>query len=108
MHNSFLSVVLIADAESTPSSIARDVQGVFKQTSRQFSESEIIVVQNGISYSLADALAALPHEVRNLVQLVQLTRPVSENIASLAGLEHSRGQWTVFTHAYLCQSTWFN
>ena len=104
MHNCFLSVVLIADAETTPNSILRDVKGVLKQIHQQFSEKEILIIQNGASFSVMDALAPLPVEMHKLFSIIKLTNPAHENVACLAGLEHSRGQWTVLlTPLYINQ-----
>lgn len=93
MFSTFLSVVLIADTETTPGSLLRDVQGVLAKVQGQFRDLEIIIVQNGARFTLQSALNSLPQAAAAIIHGVQLTKTVSQDVAALAGLDRANGDW---------------
>jgi glycosyltransferase involved in cell wall biosynthesis len=94
MYTSFISVVALAcQNQKILAEYVRNVSQVLKEN---FSDHEIILVNNGFDEGvIRDAFADLDPDVKKDITLLNLSRRVRSDNAIVAGLDRSNGDYTV-------------
>lgn len=93
MFKSFVSLVVVIDADSEADDRLKFIEKASDELSRNFSDYEIILVDNGSRVSFdTDKLS---EQARSNTYLVGLARMVSFDLAFLAGLERANGDYTI-------------
>ena len=94
-HNSFLSVVLVAQFPNEADALGRTLRAMQPLLTEQFVDHEVIVVNNGGGRAMAEVLQTLDAELRHQVFLLNLSTVVNRNHAIVAGLDRANGDYTV-------------
>jgi len=95
MREELLSVVIPADEDSAATFDLIDALGPF--LSARFRNYEVIVVTDPGDAALAHALSARVESMRNL-RVLTLARHYGTAVATLAGLQHAIGDFTIVLH----------
>jgi polyisoprenyl-phosphate glycosyltransferase len=95
-HHAFVSVVNVLHAPREVRSLATWLQSVHAEVSAQFTDFEVVIVNNGVYGPDIDAaIKPLPEVVRQHVFLLNLSNPVDRNNALMAALDRANGDYTV-------------
>lgn len=95
MHNSFISIVAVVENEQQIEQLPDYLKGLYFILENNFSDFEIILVNNSFLRDFSKATSALPDELRQNIYLLNLSSPVNRNHALVAGLDRSNGDYTV-------------
>jgi glycosyltransferase involved in cell wall biosynthesis len=97
-HELFLSVVVVTGQGIAADTVARMLTAAMKSAEAQFTDFEVIVVDNGSLTAFTDL--DLHEDIRRNCYIVDLARPTSVDAATLAGLERANGDYVcVFDHS---------
>lgn len=95
MQNSFLSVVHIVHQRPDITQLQAYLNEVFDLLKSNFSDFEIILVNNLPEWSLKEYIDPLAAELKSKIYLIQLSTRTNKNHAILAGLDRANGDYTV-------------
>ena len=95
MYNSFLSVVCSIERPEEIDTLADRLSKLATVLSSNFSDYEIILVNNTASRNFEKRLESLSETVRQHIYLIHLSSTIDNNHAVLAGLDRSNGDYTV-------------
>jgi hypothetical protein len=95
MYNSFISVVCVLQADYQLRYLNTYLQQVYQACHTNFSDLELIIVNNKLSESPNSYLAACLPEIRQHIFLLNLSSPVVKSNAILAGLDRANGDYTL-------------
>jgi hypothetical protein len=94
-HHAFISVVNVLHAQREVRELAGWLEAVYKEVSAQFTDFEVVIVNNGVYVPDIDAaVKPLPEALRQHVYLLNLSKPVDRNNALLAALDRANGDYT--------------
>jgi hypothetical protein len=96
MHNAFISIVNTINNRGEVGLLARYLNNCYVVLEAQFSDFEIILVNNSpYEPEVTAILKALPEALRKQIFLLNLSNPVNRNHAILAGLDRANGDYTL-------------
>ncbi|PSR10485.1 MAG: hypothetical protein DA408_05975 [Bacteroidetes bacterium] len=95
MHNTFVSVIGVIHQKSDLDGLTGYLNGLFPVLRDNFSDFEIILVNNVPEWRLTDLIAPLPAALKQQVFLLQLSSRTNKNHAILAGLDRANGDYTI-------------
>ncbi len=95
MHNNFISVVSVLNSRAQLPDLPEFLQNVHHLLSQQFSDYEIILINNALEMSPDVKIEPLNPDLKRHVHLINLSRQTNKNHAVLAGLDRSNGDYTV-------------
>ncbi|MEZ4954666.1 MAG: hypothetical protein R2825_13950 [Saprospiraceae bacterium] len=81
MHNSFISIVAVVENEQQIEQLPDYLKGLYFILENNFSDFEIILVNNSFLRDFSKATSALPDELRQNIYLLNLSSPVNRNHA---------------------------
>jgi hypothetical protein len=95
MINSFLSIVSVIQDRSELSLLQSYLEGIFPILKNNFSDWEIILVNNVFGAPIETAVAPLPPELKQNLFLLNLSAATNRNHAIVAGLDRANGDYTL-------------
>lgn len=95
MHNTFISIIGVIHQREDMERLADYLSAVDAVLRGQFSDYEIILVNNVPEWDPAARIEPLPMEIKKQVYLLQLSTRTNKNHAILAGLDRANGDYTV-------------
>lgn len=95
MYNSFLSVVSVVDLPQDVSRITPFLEEVYGVLNANFSDFEIILVNNTSGVQLSEYITPLPAALKKNVFLLNLSSKINRNHAIVAGLDRANGDYTL-------------
>lgn len=95
MHNCFISIVGVIDYREDMLHLTEYLTNLYAELQSNFSDFEIILVNNTGGQSLDDKIQPLDAALKQHVFLLNLSSPVNKNHAIVAGLDRSNGDYTV-------------
>lgn len=95
MHNCFVSVVRIIQSSAELAQLPAYLNKVYEVLKENFSDYEIILVNNAIIGDIEAAVNSLPDKVKHQVYLLNLSIRTNKNNAIIAGLDRSNGDYTI-------------
>lgn len=95
MHNTFVSVIGLVHQKSDLDQLPSYLENLYPVLRDNFSDFEIILVNNVPEWSLKEHIEPLPTAIKQQVFLLQLSSRTYKNHAILAGLDRSNGDYTV-------------
>lgn len=99
MHNCFVSVVRIIQSSAELAQLPTYLNNVYEVLKGNFSDYEIILVNNAIIGDIEAAVNSLPDAVKHQVYLLNLSIRTNKNNAIIAGLDRSNGDYTILFEA---------
>ncbi|HMQ59187.1 MAG TPA: hypothetical protein PKE06_00890 [Flavilitoribacter sp.] len=95
MYNSFISVVHVLHYPHEVAQLPAYLTSVYSVLAENFSDFEVILVNNHTGENPDPGIAALPADLKQHVYLLNLSSKVDRNHAILAGLDRANGDYTV-------------
>jgi len=95
MQNSFISVVGVINRPYEIRKLADYLREVYAVLSQNFTDYEIILLNNAVGPGIEEVIETLPAELKKNIFLLNLSVPVNKNHALLAGLDRANGDYTV-------------
>ena len=95
MQNSFISVVGLVNRPYEIRGLADYLQEVYAILSKNFSDYEIVLLNNAVGPGIEEEIEQLPADLKKNIYLLNLSVPVNKNHAILAGLDRANGDYTV-------------
>ncbi len=95
MHNCFLSIVSVVETTEDIQQLAACLTNLHKVLEINFSDYEIILVNNTGGRNFDPEIQPLPEALKKNIFLLNLSSPVVKNHAIVAGLDRSNGDYTV-------------
>ena len=95
MYNSFISIVGVVEQWEDLSRLPTYLNSLFGVLKDNFSDFEIILVNNTGGICLDDKIEPLDQALKQNIFLLNLSSPVNKNHAIVAGLDRSNGDYTV-------------
>ncbi len=95
MHNCFISIVGVIDNREDMLRLPEYLANLHQVLQGNFSDFEIILVNNTGGQSLDDKIGPLDPSLKQNIFLLNLSSPVNKNHAIVAGLDRSNGDYTV-------------
>lgn len=95
MNNCFVSVVNVLQTSADLKDLKAYLENVFEVLQKQFSDYEIILVNNAISTPVEGIIEALPSSIKQHIYLLNLSRRTNKNNAVIAGLDRANGDYTI-------------
>lgn len=95
MQNSFISVVGVINRPYEIRGLASYLKDVYAVLSQNFSDYEIILLNNAVGPGIEEEIEQLPADLKKNIYLLNLSVPVNKNHALLAGLDRANGDYTV-------------
>jgi glycosyltransferase involved in cell wall biosynthesis len=95
MYNSFLSIVSVIHHRGELAVLSGYLSSLVSILEENFSDYEIILVNNQPGLKLDPTLTSLPDAVKHNIYLLNLSQQTNRNHAILAGLDRSNGDYTV-------------
>lgn len=95
MHNSFISIVAVIEKEKDIQRLPEYLHGLSEVLQHNFSDHEIILVNNSHFRDFTAITDALRTEQKKDIYLLNLSSPVNRNHAFVAGLDRSNGDYTL-------------
>lgn len=95
MYNSFISIVSIIDSPQTLKVLPGFLNKVYSVLKENFSDFEIILVNNTTGYAVDPYVTPLSTELKHHVYLLNLSSKTNRNHAIVAGLDRSNGDYTI-------------
>ena len=109
MHNSFVSLVCVLEADYELRFLEPYLIQVYEILSTQFTDFEIIIINNKLNEAPDRMLSTLPAELRQSIFLFNLSTKTNKSHAILAGLDRANGDYTfIFELALHDQSHWIS
>ncbi|NBC06733.1 MAG: glycosyltransferase [Bacteroidetes bacterium] len=102
MYNSFLSVVIVLQQPQEARLLPDCLLRLYEVLRGNFSDYELILVNNWPGLSVDDDIAPLPDELKHNLYLLTLSRNTNKNHAILAGLDRSNGDYTLIYEFDFC------
>lgn len=94
MHNSFISLVCVLEADYELRFLENYLLQVHEVLYKQFTDFEIILINNKLNEAPDRIIQALPPEVRQTLFLFNLSTKTNKSHAILAGLDRANGDYT--------------
>ncbi|MBK8568450.1 MAG: glycosyltransferase [Saprospiraceae bacterium] len=95
MHNCFISIVIVIEGQDDIRRVPELLGGLHQSLVANFSDHEIILVNNSHGLSPDVVISPLAQEIKQNIFLLNLSSPVNKNHAIVAGLDRSNGDYTV-------------
>jgi hypothetical protein len=95
MHNCFISVVSVIEGQDDIKKLPEFLTGLHQVLVSNFSDHEIILVNNSHGLSPDVAISALSQDIKQNIFLLNLSAQVNKNHAMVAGLDRSNGDYTL-------------
>ena len=95
MHNTFISVIGVIHQKYDLDQLSIYLEGLLPILEANFSDYEIILVNNVPEWRIDDAIAPLLPALKKQIYLIQLSSRTNKNHAILAGLDRANGDYTV-------------
>lgn len=95
MINSFLSIVSVVQDRSELSLLSDYLQSIFPILRDNFSDWEIILVNNVFGAPIEESIIHLPPELKQNIFLLNLSAETNRNNAIVAGLDRANGDYTL-------------
>ncbi|MEN0007051.1 MAG: glycosyltransferase [Bacteroidota bacterium] len=95
MYNSFISVTTVIDSLRDLTLLASFLPKAHQILKDNFSDFEIIVVNNAVGESIDAYITPLDPEIKHHVFLLNLSSATDKNHAVIAGLDRSNGDYTI-------------
>ena len=93
MYNAFISVIGIIKGDK--STILNYINSTYNDLSSNFSDFEIILINNHFTDNLDSVWESLSLDVKKSILIVNLSKTVDMSIAVVSGLDNSNGDYTV-------------
>jgi len=104
MNNCFLSVVSVLHSPRDLNVLPELLHGIGKVLQNNFSDFEIILVNNCLELSPDDYILPLPSALKQHIYLLNLSSRINRNYAVVAGLDRANGDYvTVFEPGFYKQ-----
>jgi dolichol-phosphate mannosyltransferase len=100
MNNTFISVIGLVHQNSDLDKLPAYLLNLYPILRDNFSDFEIILVNNVPEWQLNAHIDPLPSELKKQVYLLQLSSRTNKNHAILAGLDRSNGDYTVILESF--------
>jgi len=98
MHNCFISVIALA--QPGPELVTTFIKETHLVLKANFSDYEIILVNNRIGMDLVPVLKTLDRDVLKDVTVINLSRSINQDNAIVAGLDRANGDYSVILDLY--------
>lgn len=95
MHNCFISIVAVIETAEEIKLLPDYLQNLHQEVSGNFSDYEIILVNNTHRREFEEFIAPLPSSLKQNIFMLNLSSPVVKNHAIVAGLDRANGDYTV-------------
>jgi hypothetical protein len=95
MYNSFISVTAVINQPQDARLLPRFLQQCYGVLKENFSDFEIILVNNALHISLDEYITPLPAELKHHIFLLNLSSTTDINHAIIAGLDRANGDYTI-------------
>ena len=95
MHNCFISVVRLIQSSGELEQLPEYLTKVHQVLEENFSDFEIILVNNAITKPIEDFIQPLDSNIKRSIFLLNLSVRTNKNNAIIAGLDRSNGDYTV-------------
>jgi hypothetical protein len=95
MHNCFISIVGVIEQREDMLRLAEYLTNLHAVLAGNFSDFEIILVNNNGGQRLDDKIGPLDQALKQNIFLLNLSSPVNKNHAIVAGLDRSNGDYTI-------------
>jgi hypothetical protein len=95
MHNSFVSLVCVLQEDYQLRHLKNYLLQIYSTLSTQFSDFEIIIINNKLSESPDRYLSQLDPSIRQEIYLLNLSTKTNKSHAILAGLDRANGDYTI-------------
>lgn len=95
MHNSFISIVSVLQSERQTFLLAKALPALYQILEGEFSDFEIILVNNCMDHPADPAITPLPEALKKNIYLLNLSSRVNKNHAIVAGLDRANGDYTI-------------
>lgn len=95
MYNSFISIVGVIHHPRELELLPDYLSNLYPVISENFSDFEIILVNNDLKIPIAPFIEPLADELKHNVYMLNLSRTTNKNHAILAGLDRANGDYTV-------------
>lgn len=100
MNNTFVSIIGLVHQKSDLDKLPAYLENLYPILRDNFSDFEIILVNNVPEWRLDTCINPLPTELKKQVYLLQLSSRTNKNHAILAGLDRSNGDYTIILESF--------